>query len=64
MIERAVARGELPDGVDSQLVLEALIAPLHFRTLLTDEPLDAALPGDLADLLLDGIAASGRRKGR
>jgi AcrR family transcriptional regulator len=55
MIERAVERGELPDTVDSRLVLEALIAPLHFRTLLTDEPLDAGLPLGLADLVLDGI---------
>ncbi len=55
MLERAVARGELPEIVDSRLALEALIAPLHFRTLLTDGPLDEDLPRELADLVLDGI---------
>ncbi len=58
MIERAVARGELPETVDTRLTLEALIAPLHFRTLLTDEPLDQGLPGKLADLVLHGIAGA------
>lgn len=55
MIERAVARGELPATVDGRLVLQALIAPLHFRTLLTDEPPDADFPRRLADLVLDGV---------
>jgi AcrR family transcriptional regulator len=56
MIERAVGRGELPATVDSRLALEALIAPLNFRALLTDEPLDEDLPRRLADLVLDGIS--------
>jgi AcrR family transcriptional regulator len=60
MIERAVARGELPDTVDSGLALDALLAPLHFRTLLTAEPLDDDLPRKLADLVLDGIREGGR----
>jgi AcrR family transcriptional regulator len=56
MIERAVARRELPATVDSRLALEALIAPLNFRALLTDEPPDEDLPRRLADLVLDGIS--------
>jgi AcrR family transcriptional regulator len=56
MIDRGVARGELPDTVDGRLALEALIAPLNFRALLTDEPPDDALPRRLADLVLDGIS--------
>ena len=56
MIERAVARGELPATVDSRLALEALIAPLNFRALVTDEPTDGDLPRRLADLVLDGIS--------
>jgi AcrR family transcriptional regulator len=59
MIERAVSRGELPDTVDGRLALEALIAPLHFRTLLTDERLDDDLPRRLTDLVLDGIGGRG-----
>jgi AcrR family transcriptional regulator len=55
MIDRAVARGELPAAVDGRLALEALIAPLNFRALLTDEPPDDELPSKLADLVLGGI---------
>jgi AcrR family transcriptional regulator len=58
MIERAVARGELPAAVDSRLALEVLIAPLNFRALLTDEPPDEDLPRRLADLVLVGIGRS------
>jgi len=61
MIERAVARGELPATVDSRLALEALIAPLNFRALLTDEPPDEDLPRRLADLVLDGIGGVATR---
>ncbi len=56
MIGRAVARGELPATVDGRLALEALIAPLNLRALLTDEPPDDDLPRRLADLVLDGIS--------
>lgn len=55
IIERAIARGELAQGTDASLVLEALIAPLHFRTLVSRQPLDDALPDRLADLLLHGL---------
>ncbi len=60
MIERALARGELSATVDGRLALEALIAPLNLRALLTDDPLDNDLPRRLADLVLDGILVSDR----
>ncbi len=63
MIERAVARGELPATVDGRLALEALIAPLNFRALVTDEPPDEDLPRHLADLVLDGIRGGSRSEG-
>src|SRR5262249_35715148 len=59
MIERAITRGELPATVDARLALETLISPLHFRTLLTDEPLEEDLPGRVTDVVLNGIVASG-----
>ena len=34
MVDRAVERGELPDGTDALLLLELVIAPVHFRHLL------------------------------
>jgi hypothetical protein len=56
MIDRAASRGEVPADTDPRLILEALIGPLHFRTLLTDDPIDPGLPASLVDLVLDGVA--------
>uniref|UniRef100_A0AAU2ABT3 TetR/AcrR family transcriptional regulator n=1 Tax=Streptomyces sp. NBC_00093 TaxID=2975649 RepID=A0AAU2ABT3_9ACTN len=56
MIDRAAARGEVREGTDARLVLEQLIAPLHFRVLLLREPLDEDLAEQLVDSLLRGIA--------
>jgi AcrR family transcriptional regulator len=56
MITRAIDRGELPDTADPRFVLELLVAPLHFKVLLTREPLDPALPSRLVDAILSGIA--------
>ncbi len=55
MIERGIARGEIPAGADPRTALEALIAPLHSRALITGEPLDDGLPHTLADLVLNGL---------
>ncbi|MGW4864214.1 hypothetical protein ACWEO6_23405 [Streptomyces sp. NPDC004291] len=43
-------------GTDPRLALEALIAPLHSRALMSREPLEDELPRALADLVLDGLA--------
>ena len=56
IIDRAITRGELPADTDPALALELLIAPLHFRLLLTRQPIDDRLTGQLIDLLLNGLA--------
>ncbi|MBJ7329437.1 MAG: TetR/AcrR family transcriptional regulator [Solirubrobacteraceae bacterium] len=44
IIDRAVARGELPVDVDGSAVLELVIAPIWFRLLVSSAPIeDAAL---------------------
>ncbi|GAB11003.1 putative TetR family transcriptional regulator [Gordonia araii NBRC 100433] len=48
MITRAIERGELPPDVDGRALIELLIAPIHFRHLLTREHADQALVGRLA----------------
>jgi AcrR family transcriptional regulator len=57
IVDRAIARGEIPAGADAALALEMQIAPLHFRTLVSHQPLDAGLPARLADLLITGLRA-------
>ncbi|MHC1559001.1 TetR/AcrR family transcriptional regulator [Actinomycetospora sp. C-140] len=59
MITRAVGRGELPDTVDPRLAIEMLVSPVHFRVLLTREPIEPGLPARLVDALLAGIGQAG-----
>ncbi|MGW6426553.1 TetR/AcrR family transcriptional regulator [Nocardia sp. NPDC055053] len=40
VIDKAVERGELPAGTDPSEVIETLSAPLYFRLMVTDLPLD------------------------
>ncbi|OIJ66415.1 TetR/AcrR family transcriptional regulator [Streptomyces mangrovisoli] len=55
MIDRAVARGELAAAPDTRLVLDALIAPVHFQLLLTRRPVDEGYAEQVVDLLLTGL---------
>ena len=57
MISRAIERRELAAGTDSQLALELLIAPLHFRALLTRQPIDDTVIEQVVNTLLRGLAA-------
>lgn len=52
IVDRAIGRGELPSGTDPALVLEMVGAPLHFRALLTRQPID----GDLIERIVDTVA--------
>jgi len=54
VVDRGIARGELRPDTDARLLLEALVAPLHGRLLLTGEPIDEKLAERLVDLVLDG----------
>ncbi|MET9214249.1 MULTISPECIES: TetR/AcrR family transcriptional regulator [unclassified Nocardia] len=55
IIDRAVQRGEVADGTDAQLVLETLIAPLHFRRLLTQRANDSDYIAAVVDIVMCGI---------
>jgi len=43
------------EAVKGIAFMEAIVAPLQFRVLLVREDLDPGLPGQLADLVLNGI---------
>jgi AcrR family transcriptional regulator len=55
MIERAKVRREVPTDLDGSTALELVIAPLHFRALLTHQAIDEQAIGQLVDLLLAGL---------
>jgi AcrR family transcriptional regulator len=56
LVTRAIERGEVPPTTDPPLVIEMVVAPIHFRTLLTHHPLDGSLAQRIADVIVDGIA--------
>ncbi|MGW4725348.1 TetR/AcrR family transcriptional regulator [Streptomyces sp. NPDC004291] len=58
LVERATARGELPYSADGRTLLEVFIAPIHFRLLMTREPVDSHLLKLIADITVAGIAAA------
>lgn len=58
IVERAIQRGELPETTDPRFVLQLLVAPLHFKVVLTREPLTPDLPERLVDAVLHGLAAT------
>jgi AcrR family transcriptional regulator len=51
IVERAIARGELPPGVDAESVIEAVLGPIYFRLLVTGEPVDGAFIELVVDLV-------------
>jgi hypothetical protein len=56
IIDRAIDRHELAADTDRQLGLELLVAPLHFRALLTRQPIDDDWVERMVDALLCGLA--------
>jgi AcrR family transcriptional regulator len=57
IVERAIARKEIPPGADPQLVAEATIAPIYFRLLLSGAKLDRRFLERLADFAAAGAGA-------
>jgi len=54
IIRRAIARGELGEGTDPNLLLDVFLGPLYLRLLITREPLDEAFTERVVEFLLDG----------
>jgi AcrR family transcriptional regulator len=58
MVDRAIERGEVPKGTDPKPIVEALLAGIYLRLLITREPLDEAFLRSLADrLAADAVRA-------
>jgi AcrR family transcriptional regulator len=57
IIDRAVDRDEVSADTDPELALELLVAPLHFRKLLTRQAVDDDFVERLVDALIGGLAS-------
>lgn len=64
IFSRAVARGDLPPDTDARAAIELLIAPIHFRKLLTHERLDAEFARGLATYVIRALQPASDGPGR
>lgn len=64
VVDRGIDRGELRTDTDRELALDFLGGPLFYRLLITGGPIDEELARGTVDVLLDGIGASVRDRGR
>jgi AcrR family transcriptional regulator len=55
MLDRAIARGEIPASTDQDVVLDLFFGVAQHRLLLGHHPLDDAFIHQVVDVLLDGI---------
>ena len=56
MVQRGIARGELPEGADAKLIVDLVSAPVQ-RALLFNESVDASYLDRVIDVVLAGAAA-------
>ncbi|WP_082538429.1 MULTISPECIES: TetR/AcrR family transcriptional regulator [unclassified Pseudonocardia] len=54
-VQRAVDRGEARPDTDGRFVVEMLVAPIHWRVLVLQQPLEPELPAQLAAVVAQGI---------
>jgi AcrR family transcriptional regulator len=59
MFKRALDRGEIAEGIDPEVALDMLVAPLYYRLLLRTGRLDARFADAVADLLVAGLSGPG-----
>jgi AcrR family transcriptional regulator len=56
MVERGIARGELPEGIDPHLVVDLVSAPVLRRALTFGDAVDARYLDGVLDVVFAGIA--------
>jgi AcrR family transcriptional regulator len=52
VVDRAIARGELPEGTNPDAVLKTMAAPLYFRLLVLPEPIDDEVANQAARVVM------------
>lgn len=61
LIQRGIDRGELPKGINPELVADVVSAPVLYRALHLGEPVDDAFIDHIIDIGLAGAAACALR---
>ena len=59
MLDRAIARGEIPPGVDRDVVLDLFFGAAEHRLLLGHLPMSDDFIADVVDVILAGVERSG-----
>jgi AcrR family transcriptional regulator len=59
MVDAAITRGELPTDVDVRELVGLVTAPIYYRKLVTEEPLDYAVADQAAATALIAVRAGG-----
>src|SRR5262249_8238607 len=62
IVDRAIARGELPPNADARLIIQTLIGPLYVRLLLTGEPVTAKYADRVAAPVASGALTASQRR--
>ncbi|VEP11794.1 Transcriptional regulator [Hyella patelloides LEGE 07179] len=55
IFRRGVERGELREGIDAEVAIDALYSPLFYRLLLKHQPLTKEFVNELVDLVMSGL---------
>ncbi len=56
MVDRAIARDEIPASIEGRLLIEVFVAPIHTRALLSRQPVTADELGMFADIAITGLS--------
>jgi AcrR family transcriptional regulator len=60
LVDRGIARGQLPSGVDASLVVDRIAGPIFYHHLILHQPIDRAYIARLVDDVLAPFVAAGR----
>ncbi|MBL8645492.1 MAG: TetR/AcrR family transcriptional regulator [Rhodospirillaceae bacterium] len=55
LLERAVAAGDVRAGLNMDVALDLIYAPIYFRLLIGHAPLDSAFTDDVIDTVMAGL---------
>lgn len=57
IFQQGVARGELREDIDAEVVIDALYSPLFYRLLLKHQPLTQKFVNELVELVMQGVVS-------